>query len=48
MADPAIEKKIEEQGAEVETGTPDQLRALVAAELVRWKAVIAAARITAD
>ena len=48
LADPAIEKKIEEQGAEVETGTPDQLRALVAAELVRWKAVIAAARITAD
>ncbi len=42
------EKKIEDQGAEVETGTPEQLKALVQKELVRWKSVVAAAKITAD
>lgn len=44
----ANEKKIEDQGAEVETGTPEQLKALVQKELVRWKSVVAAAKITAD
>jgi tripartite-type tricarboxylate transporter receptor subunit TctC len=41
-------KKIEDQGAEVETGTPEQLQELVKKEVARWKGVIAAAKITAD
>jgi tripartite-type tricarboxylate transporter receptor subunit TctC len=41
-------KKIEDQGAEVETGTPEQLHELVKKEVARWKGVIAAAKITAD
>jgi tripartite-type tricarboxylate transporter receptor subunit TctC len=44
----ANEKKIEDQGAEVETGTPEQLKTLVQKELVRWKSVVNAAKITAD
>lgn len=48
LADPAAAKKIEEQGAEVELGTPEQLRTLVQKEVVRWKAVVSAAGITAD
>lgn len=48
LSDKAIEKKIEDQGAEVETSTPEQLKALVKKEVIRWKGVVAAARITAD
>jgi hypothetical protein len=48
LKDKGIEKRIEDQGAEVETGTPAQLQALVKSEVARWKGVIAAARITAD
>ncbi len=42
------EKKIEDQGAEVETGTPEQLGDLVKKEVVRWKRVVDSAKITAD
>ena len=42
------EKKIEDQGAEVETGTPEQLKDLVKKEVVRWKKVVDSAQITAD
>lgn len=48
LNDKANEKKIEDQGAEVETGTPAQLKTLVQKELVRWKSVVNAAKITAD
>jgi tripartite-type tricarboxylate transporter receptor subunit TctC len=48
LGDKAVEKKIEDQGAEVETGKPDDLRALVQKEVTRWKAIITAAKITAD
>jgi len=48
LADPAAAKKIEEQGGEVEPGTPEQLRTLVQKEVIRWKAVVSAAKITAD
>ncbi len=48
LNDKANEKKIEDQGAEVETGTPEQLRDLVQKEVTRWRSVIAAAKITAD
>jgi tripartite-type tricarboxylate transporter receptor subunit TctC len=44
----ANEKKIEDQGAEVETGTPEQLKTLVQKELLRWRSVVATAKITAD
>lgn len=42
------EKKIEDQGAEVETGTPEQLKNLVQKEVVRWKKLVDSAKITAD
>lgn len=48
LADPDIVKRIEAQGGEVETSTPEQLKDHVKKELARWKAVAAAARITVD
>ena len=48
LADAAVQKKIADQGAEVETGTPEQLGVLVRKEVARWKGVISAAKITAD
>lgn len=48
LNDPAVEKKIEDQGAEVETSTPEQLKQFVQKELNRWKTVVARTKITAD
>ncbi len=48
LADKSVQKRIEDQGAEVETGTPEQLKALVQKEVIRWKAVVSAARIKAE
>ncbi len=48
LTDKANEKKIEDQGAEVETGTPAQLKNLVQKEVVRWKKLVDSAKITAD
>jgi hypothetical protein len=48
LADKALQKKIEDQGAEVETSTPEQLKTLVKKEVVRWKAVVTAAKIKAE
>jgi tripartite-type tricarboxylate transporter receptor subunit TctC len=48
LADKAVMQKIATQGAEVETGTPDQLKALVQKEVTHWKGVVAAAKIKAD
>jgi tripartite-type tricarboxylate transporter receptor subunit TctC len=48
LADKTIEKKIEDQGAEVETGTPEQLKTLVQKEVAHWKNVIKVAKITAE
>jgi tripartite-type tricarboxylate transporter receptor subunit TctC len=48
LADKGNIKKIEDQGAEVETSTPEQLRALVQKEVARWKMVVEKAQITAD
>lgn len=48
LKDPLVEKKIEDQGAEVETGTPEQLKLFVAKEAEHWKAVIAKTKITAN
>ena len=48
LKDPIVEKKIEDQGAEVETGTPEQLKQFVAKEAEYWKGVIAKTKITAN
>ncbi|MEN9537966.1 MAG: hypothetical protein RLZZ126_201 [Pseudomonadota bacterium] len=48
LNDKTVEKKIEDQGAEVETGTPEQLKALVVKEAVHWKSVVSAAKIKAE
>ena len=48
LAEKNVVKKIEEQGADVETSTPEQLKSLVQKELVRWRGVVAAAKIKAD
>jgi hypothetical protein len=48
LNDKSIEKKIEDQGAEVESSTPEHLKNLVQAEVARWRKVVAAAKITVD
>ena len=48
LADKGVQKRIEDQGAEVETGTPEQLKTLVQKEVIRWKAVVSAAKIKAE
>ena len=48
LADKAVQKRIEGQGAEVETSTPAQLKALVQKEVLRWKTVVTAAKIKAE
>jgi hypothetical protein len=48
LDDKATQKKIEDHGAEVETSTPEQLKALVQKELTRWKGVVAAAKLKAE
>ena len=48
LKDKKNEKKIEDQGAEVETSTPEQLKALVQSEVIRWKKVVSTAKITVD
>ena len=45
LADKAVQKKIGDQGAEVETSTPEQLKTLVQKEVARWKSVVTAAKI---
>ncbi len=48
LSDKEIVKRIEDHGADVETSTPDQLGALVKTELVKWRRVVQAAKLTAD
>lgn len=48
LADQAVQKKIQEQGAEVETGTPEQLKTLVQKEAAHWKTVVTTAKIKAE
>jgi tripartite-type tricarboxylate transporter receptor subunit TctC len=48
LAEKPVQKKIEDQGAEVEPGTPEQLKTLVQKEVLRWKGVVAAAKIKAE
>jgi len=48
LADKAVQKKIQDQGAEVETGTPEQLKTLVQKEVTHWKNVVATAKIKVE
>ncbi len=48
LADKAIEKRLEEQGAEVETMTLSQMRTFIAAEQVKWKKIVQATGLKAD
>jgi tripartite-type tricarboxylate transporter receptor subunit TctC len=48
LADKGVQKRMEDQGAEVETSTPEQLKTLVQKEVARWKAVVSAAKIKAE
>ena len=48
LNDKAAAKRIEDQGAEVETGTPEQLKALVQKEVAHWKSVVNAAKIKVE
>lgn len=45
---PLVQKKFEDQGSEVETSTPAELKALVQSEITRWKKLIDAAKISAE
>jgi 2-methylaconitate cis-trans-isomerase PrpF/tripartite-type tricarboxylate transporter receptor subunit TctC len=48
LADKEIVKRIEDHGADVQTGTPAELGALVKAELTKWKVVVQKAKLSAD
>jgi 2-methylaconitate cis-trans-isomerase PrpF/tripartite-type tricarboxylate transporter receptor subunit TctC len=48
LSDKEVIKRMEDHGADVETSTPEQLRTLVASELVKWKSVVQKAKLTAD
>jgi tripartite-type tricarboxylate transporter receptor subunit TctC len=48
LAEKTAQKFIEDQGAEVETSTPAQLKTLVQKEVTRWKGVVATAKIKLD
>ncbi len=48
LNDKEIIKRIEDHGADVEGSTPEQFGALVKAELVKWKAVVQRAKLSAD
>ena len=48
LADPAVIKRLEDHGAEVQTMGLDQMKTFVQAEQVKWKQVVTAAKLTAD
>jgi len=48
LADKETEKRMEDHGADVQTSSPEELRALVVSELAKWKAVVQKAKLTAD
>jgi 2-methylaconitate cis-trans-isomerase PrpF/tripartite-type tricarboxylate transporter receptor subunit TctC len=48
LADKEIVKRIEDHGADVESSTPEQFGKLVKDELVKWKAVVQKAKLTAE
>ncbi len=48
LNDPEIIKRIEADGADVQSSTPEQLGTLVRSELSKWRAVVAKAKLSAD
>ena len=48
LNDKEIIKRIEDHGADVETSSPAEFGALVKSEIVKWKAVVQKAKLTAD
>lgn len=48
LKDPHVSQKFAEGGAEVETSTPEELKAYVASEVARWKKVVEAAKLEAN
>jgi tripartite-type tricarboxylate transporter receptor subunit TctC len=48
LSDKGVEKRLEDHGADVETSSPEQLRAFVAQEQVKWKKVVETAKLKAD
>ena len=48
LSEPDVVKRLAEQGSEVETSTPAELKAFVQVEIARWRKVVSAAKITAD
>ena len=48
LNDKEIVKRMEDHGADVDTSTPEQLGTLVKTELVKWKRVVQAAKLTAE
>jgi hypothetical protein len=48
LADKETIKRMEDHGADVKTGTPEELRSLVQSELVKWKRVVQQGKLTAD
>ncbi len=48
LADPVVIKKLEDHGAEVETSTPEQLRARVDQNVAKWRKVVQLANIKPD
>jgi tripartite-type tricarboxylate transporter receptor subunit TctC len=48
LQDKAVEKKLEDHGADVVTSTPEQLRTYVQQELVKWKKVVEVGKLKAD
>lgn len=48
LSDKEVIKRMEDHGADVSTSTPEQLRTLVASELVKWKGVVQKAKLTAE
>lgn len=48
LNDPEVIKRIEADGADVQSSTPDELAQLVKTELAKWKGVVQRAKLTAD
>ena len=48
LTEPDVLKRLAEQGSDVETSTPAELKAFVQSEIARWRKVVTAAKITAD
>lgn len=48
LNDKAVEKRLEDHGADVETSTPEQLRSFVQQEQLKWKKVVELGKLKAD